>query len=599
MTQTQQQDSVGAKLGEAVEMINRLTWRSMKVGVGAVTGAPAMLRFMRADPLGLGEAFWSFWGAALRDPLHLAQAPVSLMLDYLALSKRLSMQALGLTAEPLVEPEKGDRRFRDQAWEKHLAFGALKQSYLLTARWFLDTVRDVEGLEPATARKVEFYTQQLTDAMAPTNFLATNPEALRETARSGGLNLLRGFDNMLEDLARGGSAPGISMAEPDHFEVGVDLAATPGQVVFENELMQLIQYQPTTAEVARRPVLLVPPPMNKFYILDLRQENSLVRWLVSQGQTVLCVSWVNPDARHAQRSFDDYVVDGIEAALGAVERATGEREVNVLGYCYGGILLLGALAAHAVEGDDRVASATCLTTMVDFTDVGEIRVFLDNARFPQLARSIEEEGYLDGRALSNAFRMLRANELVWAYFVNNYLLGKEPAPFDLLFWNADATNMPAAMHTWFIRNMYLENRLRSPGGVEVKGVPVDLGAIQIPSFFVSTAADHIAPWRSCYPATQLLGGPVEFVLGEAGHIAGVVSPPGRSKYGYWSGACCPSDPDAWREAATYNEGSWWPAWSAWLEQRAGGQVPARRPGDGALAPIEPAPGRYVRVAVGA
>jgi len=364
-------------------------------------------------------------------------------------------------------------------------------------------------------------------------------------------------------------------------------------VVYENDLIQLIQYTPTTEQVARRPLMIVPPWINKYYILDLRPKNSFVKWAVDQGHTVFVLSWVNPDETLAQKTFEDYMLEGPLAALDAIERATGEREVNAVGYCLGGTLLACTLSYMTAKGDDRVKSATYLTTMVDFAEAGELSVFIDEEQLAALEARMKEKGYLDANAMATTFNMLRANDLIWSFVVNNYLLGKDPFPFDLLYWNSDSTRMPAAMHSFYLRNMYQENRLVTPGGITLAGVPIDLGRIKQPSFILSTKEDHIAPWTSTYAATRLYGGPVKFVLSASGHIAGVVNPPAAEKYCYWTNGRPPKTPEAWLQKAEQHAGSWWPEWQKWVARFAGGKVPARHPGDGDLVPVEDAPGRYV------
>jgi polyhydroxyalkanoate synthase len=384
------------------------------------------------------------------------------------------------------------------------------------------------------------------------------------------------------------------MTSSDAFHIGENVATTPGKVIYQNELMQLIQYAPSTSEVRQRPLLIVPPWINKFYILDLRPENSFIRWAVAQGHTVFVISWANPDAGLAEKTFEHYMDEGILAALDAVEQATHERTVNTIGYCLGGTLLASTLAYLVMKDEERIASATYFVSLVDFTDVGDMAVFIDEEQLAALESRMQQRGFLDAHDMATSFNMLRANDLIWSFVVNNYLLGKEPLPFDLLYWNADATRMPAAMHSFYLRNMYHENRLSQPGGIALKGVPIDLRLIETPSFFLSTREDHIAPWRSTYAATQIYGGPITFVLAASGHIAGVISPPG-SKYGHWRNPKLPPKADDWLQGAQACAGSWWPFWDEWVEQFAGGMVEARTPGDGDLSAIEDAPGSYVRV----
>jgi polyhydroxyalkanoate synthase len=546
-------------------------------------------------PMAIGAAFFEMTARMMSDPAKLVQAQMSLWNDYMRLWQQTTQRFLGGAAgEPLAEPLPEDRRFRDQAWSDNALFDFIKQSYLLTARCLQGAVKDVEGLDERTARKIDFYTRQFVDALAPSNFVLTNPEVLRATIESRGENLLHGLKNLLDDLDRGKGHLAISMTDMAAFKIGENVAATPGKVVHQNDLIQLIQYTPTTERAKRRPLLIIPPWINKFYILDLRPRNSFIRWAVEQGHTVFVISWVNPDERLAAKSFEDYMREGPLAALDAMEPATGERTANVIGYCLGGTLLAATLAYMTAKRDTRIKSATYFVTMVDFTEAGELSVFIDEEQLQALEQRMNKKGYLEARDMHTTFNMLRANDLIWSFVVNNYLLGKSPFPFDLLYWNADSTRMPAAMHSFYLRKMYQENLLAKPGGISLDGVPIDLRRIKTPSFLLSTREDHIAPWRSTYAATQLYGGPVKFVLSASGHIAGVVNPPG-SKYGHWESDNNPPTPEEWLAGATQVADSWWPAWQRWVARYAGGEVPARHPGDGKLTPIEDAPGSYVKV----
>jgi len=549
-----------------------------------------------ADPLNLGQAFLEMTQKMMANPMVMMQAQIDLWQDYLNLWASTTRRFLGESSDPVIEPSRDDRRFKDPSWSENTVFDFIKQSYLLTARWMQNTVHQVDGLDGPTARKVDFYTKQFVDAMAPTNFVLTNPEVLRETLESGGENLVRGLEHLLDDLERGKGKLRISMTDQEAFKVGENLATSPGQVVFQNDLMQLIQYSPSTETVAKTPLLIIPPWINKFYILDLREKNSFIRWAVSQGLTVFVVSWVNPDTNLASKRFEDYMNEGPLAALDAIEQATGERQANVIGYCLGGTLLASALAVMTAKGDDRVKSATYFTTMIDFQEAGDLSVFIDEEQLAMLEERMNERGYLEGSEMATTFNMLRANDLIWSFVVNNYLMGKDPFPFDLLYWNSDSTRMPAAMHSFYLRKMYLENKLIQPGGIELSGVPIDLRTIKTPSFVLSTKEDHIAPWKSTYAAVGTYSGPVKFVLAGSGHIAGVVNPPdpAKPKYGYWTYSRKVKNPDAWFEKAEQHEGSWWPEWRRWLDKFSGPQVPARQPGDGKLKAIEPAPGRYVK-----
>jgi len=551
------------------------------------------------DPLGVGSSFMALTARMMAQPEVVVRAQFDAWRSYLDLWHHTSRRMLGLESEAPIETPGSDRRFRHESWDDNPVFEFIKQSYLLAARTVQAAVSEVEGLDERTARKIDFYTRQFVDALAPSNFVMTNPEVLAETARSGGRNLLNGLQNLLEDLETGDGELRIRMTDSEAFELGRNVATTPGKVVYQNELMQLIQYAPATAQVCRRPLLIVPPWINKFYILDLQPRNSFIRWVVEQGHTVFVVSWVNPDERHRDKQFEDYMLDGPVAALDAIERAIGEREVNVIGYCIGGTLMAATLAWMAARGDRRIASATFFTAMIDFSEPGELGVFIDDDQLAALEAQMSERGYLDGKSMATTFNMLRANDLIWSFVVNNYLLGKEPFPFDLLYWNSDSTRMPAQMHSFYLRKMYHENVFKDPGGVTLAGEPIDVRRIDVPVYFVSTREDHIAPWQSTYAGARLLGGPVRFTVGMSGHIAGVVNPPAAGKYGYWSrdGVAQP-DPQDWLAGASEQSGSWWPDWERWLRGFCGGEVGPRTPGAGALAAIEDAPGSYVKVRSG-
>jgi polyhydroxyalkanoate synthase len=547
-----------------------------------------------SDPLNIGQAFFDMTARMMANPAQLVEAQISLWRDYMTLWQTAAKRMMGEPAEPVIKPAPDDRRFKDALWDESYVFDFIKQSYLLTARWMQSTVKNVEGLDDKTAKKVDFYTRQFVDAMAPSNFAVTNPEVIRSTLESGGENLVKGLSNLLTDLERGKGQLAIKMTDMEAFKVGENIAVTPGKVVYQNALMQLIQYEPTTEKVLKRPLLIMPPWINKYYILDLREKNSFIKWAVSQGHTVFVVSWVNPDAALADKSFEDYMMLGPFAALDAIKKATGEREVNVIGYCLGGTLLAATLAYMAVTGDDRFASATFFTTMVDFKEAGELSVFIDEEQLAALEERMSEKGYLDARAMATTFNMLRANDLIWSFVVNNYLLGKDPFPFDLLYWNADSTRMPAAMHSFYLRQMYQENKL-SQGEITLLNTKIDLTKIKLPVFILSTREDHIAPWKSTYAATQLYKGPVRFTLAASGHIAGVVNPPAAKKYSHWVNDKNPPTPEEWLKTAQEKPGSWWPEWHDWVKQYGGGEVAARKPGDGKLKVIEDAPGSYVKV----
>jgi poly[(R)-3-hydroxyalkanoate] polymerase subunit PhaC len=544
--------------------------------------------------LAIGAAFFEMTARLMADPSRLVEAQLSLWHDYMMLWQRTAQRFLGGSAEPVIETSSGDRRFRDAAWSDNTLFDYIKQSYLLAARWIHGVVSDVEGVDERTARKVDFYTRQFVDALAPSNFAMTNPEVIRATIASRGENLLHGLQNLLDDLERGKGRLAIRMTDMAAFRIGRNIATTPGKVVYQNDLMQLIQYTPTTETVKRRPLLIIPPWINKYYILDLRPDNSFIRWAVGEGQTVFVISWVNPDGRLAGKTFEDYMREGPLAALDAIAAATGARAVNAIGYCLGGTLLAATLAYMTAKRDRRIKSATYFVAMVDFAEAGELSVFIDEEQLQALEQRMNAKGYLEGRDMATTFNMLRANDLIWSFVVNNYLLGKSPFPFDLLYWNADSTRMPAAMHSFYLRNMYQENLLAQPGGITLGGVALDLRRITTPSFVLSTREDHIAPWRSTYAATRLYAGPVKFVLSASGHIAGVINPPG-GKYGHWENDDNPPTAEQWLAGATARPGSWWPLWEGWVARHGGGEAAPRQPGGGKLAAIEDAPGSYVQV----
>jgi polyhydroxyalkanoate synthase subunit PhaC len=550
------------------------------------------------DPLNLGSTVLELTARILADPAPIVRAQLSLWQDYLRLWQNAGQRLLGQPVDPIVEPERGDRRFRDPAWDDHAVFDFIKQSYLLTSRWLVDTVNNLDGFDDKTRQKIDFYTRQFVDAMAPSNFVATNPEVLRATLESRGANLLHGLNHLLEDLARGEGRLAIKMTDLEAFELGHNLALTPGKVIYQNDLMQLIQYAPSTEQVYRRPLLIMPPWINKYYILDLRPKNSFIKYAVDQGFTVFVISWVNPDERHAEKTFEDYMVEGPLAALDAIEQAAGEREANVIGYCLGGTLLACTLAYLATKRERRIAAASFFTALTDFARPGELGVFIDEEQLAAMDQMMAKRGYLEGREMATTFNMLRANDLIWSFVVNNYLLGKEPFPFDLLYWNSDSTRMPYAMHSFYLHKFYQENKLVEPGGITLCDVAVDLRKIRLPVYMLSTREDHIAPWATTYAATQLYRGDTRFVLAGSGHIAGVVNPPTQQKYGYWTNDRLPPDPADWLDGATEHPGSWWPDWAAWNAAKSGPRTPARQPGDGKLKPLEDAPGAYARMRAG-
>jgi polyhydroxyalkanoate synthase len=551
------------------------------------------------DPLNITGTFLDFTAKLMADPDKMVQAQIALWQDYAKLWQATADRMMGKPAEPVAEVAKGDKRFNDAAWRDEAIFDHIKQSYLLTSRWLMGLTKEATGLDDHARRKVEFHVKQFVDAMAPTNFVATNPQVLKATMESGGENLVKGLRNVLEDMQRGGGRLAIRQTDMEAFEVGRNVATSPGKVVFQNDMMQLIQYAPSTAEVYERPLLIVPPWINKFYILDLKPENSFIKWAVDQGYTVFVISWVNPDARLRHKSFEDYMLEGPLAALDAIEKAIGTRDVSAIGYCIGGTLMAATLAYNAAGNDTRIGNCTFFTAQIDFTDAGELTVFIDEEQIANIEKLIEQRGYMDGAEMATTFNMLRSNDLIWSFVVNNYLLGKEPMPFDLLFWNSDATRLPASMHSYYLRNMYLKNLLVQQGGVTLAGVPIDLRRVQIPCYIQAGKEDHIAPAPSVYKLTKIFSGPLRFMLAGSGHIAGVVNPPRAKKYQYWINEAAttsyPATLEEWRAGATETPGSWWPDWDRWLSAQSGPKVAARVPGAGGLPAIEDAPGSYVKV----
>ena len=549
------------------------------------------------DPLKLTQTFTDFTARMLADPNRLLQAQMELWGQYMKLWQVTAQRMMGQKVEPVAEPAKGDKRFADPAWRDEVVFDYLKQSYLLTARWLQGTIKEVEGVDDKTAQKVEFYTRQFMDAMSPSNFAMTNPQVVKATIESKGENLVKGLQNLLTDLERGKGNLAIRQTDMKAFKVGGNVATSPGKVVFQNEVLQLIQYAPATEQVWQMPLLIVPPWINKFYILDLKPQNSFIKWAVEHGYTVFVISWVNPGEELINLTFEDYMKKGPLAALDAIEKATGEKKVSAIGYCIGGTLMATTLAYMAARGDDRIAAITFFTAQVDFTEPGELGVFIDEDQLAGVEEVMSKKGYLEGTEMATTFNMLRANDLIWSFVVNNYLMGKDPFPFDLLFWNADATRMPAAMHSYYLRNMYQKNLLAKPGGLTIDNVPIDLRKIAIPVYLQAGKDDHIAPAKSVYKATQLFSGPVRFMLAGSGHIAGVVNPPAAKKYQHWLNETAKNPPtlDEWRAGATEYPGSWWNDWDKWLSAKSGTKVPARVPGSGGLPAIEDAPGSYVKV----
>jgi len=531
----------------------------------------------------------------LSDPKRALELQTSLGRAYLDLWASAVKRMAGEAAPPSAVTETKDKRFADPEWSSNQFFDFLKQTYLLTSQWADRLVQGAADLDPHVKKKAEFYVKQIANAISPSNFVLTNPELLRETLISNADNLVRGMNMLTEDIKAGNGTLKISQSDSSVFEVGRNLALTPGKVIFQNELMQLIQYEPATEQVHKYPLLIVPPWINKFYILDLAPEKSYIKWCVDNGITVFVISWVNPDAHLAEKSFEEYMREGPLAALDAIEKITGEKKVHAVGYCVGGTLLAITLAWLAAKKQNRAVSATLFAAQVDFAHAGDLLVFVDEERIKALETHMNEQGYLEASRMATAFNMLRSNDLIWPYVVNNYLRGKKPYPFDILYWNSDATRMPAANHSFYLRNCYLDNKL-SKGEMKIAGVTLDLKRIKVPIYNLATREDHIAPAKSVLEGSKYFGGPVKYVLAASGHIAGVVNHPDKKKYQYWTGpAPTGADIDKWLARAKAHTGSWWPDWLDWLKALDAKMVPARKVGGGKLKPIEDAPGSYVKV----
>jgi len=562
------------------------------------------------DPLNLTSTFTALLKSMAANPAVMMEAQFQLWREYMGLWERTATRMLGGDAKPVVAPASGDKRFRDKDWEENQVFDFIKQSYLLTANWMQETTAKATGdLDAKTRKRIEFYTKQFADAIAPTNFVLTNPEVLRTTLQSNGENLVKGLNNLLEDLDSESGQLSIRQSA-DAFRIGENIATAPGKVVFRNALIELLQFEPTTEKVYEKPLLIFPPWINKFYILDLRPENSFIRWAVNQGYTVFVASWVNPDRKLAQKTFQDYMREGIFAALDAVKDATGVEKVNTIGYCIGGTLLSATLAYMAATKDERVNSATFFAAQADFSEAGDLQIFIDDEQLESMKQTMEAAGgVLEGKKMGTTFNMLRANDLIWSFVVSNYLLGKEPAPFDLLYWNSDTTRMPEATHLFYLREFYKNNAL-SQGKMSFDNVKLDLKKVKAPIYLQSAKEDHIAPFRSVYKSTQLFGGPVRFIIAGSGHIAGVINPPSAKKYQYWTNDAAgagtdgkivgpyPATVEEWQAGTTEHPGSWWGDWDAWLSKISGKKVAARVPGDGKLKVLGDAPGEYVKVKAG-
>ncbi|WP_300529933.1 class I poly(R)-hydroxyalkanoic acid synthase [Maricaulis sp.] len=559
----------------------------------ALEGDPVM---PQADPFHSAPEFGEVWTEIVSHPELVMQAQADLMKGYLDLWTNTTKRVVTGDVDPAIKPEPGDKRWRSKDWSENPVFDAIKQSYLLNQHFLMGLVRGVDGVDERTKRKVEFLTKQMTDALAPTNFALTNPDVLRETMQSRGENLTRGLKHLMADLEKGKGRLALTQTDMEGFKVGEDIATTAGKVVFQNDIIELIQYEPTTETVKQRPLLIAPPWINKYYILDLREKNSMVRWLTKQGFTVFLISWVNPGPELKDKTFEDYMHEGLFAAIDAIEEATGETSVNTVGYCVGGTMLASALAYLEATGKpERIASATFFAAQTDFELAGDLLLFIDDEWMKEIERLMDAQGgVLDGRTMADTFNLLRSNDLVWSFTINNYLLGRQPQAFDLLFWNADQTRMPKALHLWYLDNMYKNNRL-SKGELSMDNVKLDLGAVKTPIYMQASRDDHIAPYPSVYKGAKRFGGPVRFMMAGSGHIAGVINHPDANKYQHWTNDALPDTVDEWIADAEEHPGSWWLDWRGWLYERSGENVPARVPGDGNLAVIRKAPGENVLV----
>mgnify|MGYP003640346896 CR=1 FL=1 len=559
----------------------------------ALEGDPVL---PNADPFHSAPEFKEVWGQIVSQPDLMMKAQADLVKGYLDLWTNTTKRVFDGSQTPAIKPEPGDKRWRSDDWTENPVFDAIKQSYLMNQHFLMGLVHGVEGVDDRTKRKVEFLTKQMTDALSPTNFALTNPDVLRETMRTQGANLTQGLQNLMADLDAGDGRLALRQTDMDGFRVGVDLATTPGKVVFQNEIIELIQYSPTTENVKARPLLIAPPWINKFYILDLRAKNSMIRWLTEQGITVFLISWVNPGKELKDKTFEDYMHQGLFAAIDAIEEATGETSVNTVGYCVGGTLLASALAYLEASGKpERIASATFFAAQTDFELAGELLLFVDDVWIDEIERIMDAQGgVLDGRTMADTFNLLRSNDLVWSFVVNNYLMGRQPQAFDLLFWNADQTRMPKALHLWYLKNMYRDNKL-SKGELDFDGVKLTLGDIKTPVYMQASRDDHIAPFPSVYRGAKAFGGPVRYMMAGSGHIAGVINHPDAHKYQYWTNDALPATAEDWLAGAEEHPGSWWFDWRDWLYERSGKDVAARVPGEGKLKVIRDAPGENVLV----
>jgi polyhydroxyalkanoate synthase len=541
-----------------------------------------------------GEAYSKYLQECFRHPWAATKQSASVGKSYFNVLKQTIKQLAGKETEATISPEKGDLRFNHAGWSDNTWFNFIKQMYLVTGQAWLDSIHSMPGLDDKARFRAEFFVRQFVNAMSPSNYVLTNPELLEITIKHRGKNLFNGLQRFVKDLEQSSDSLKISMTDDQAFKLGENIATTPGKVVYRSELFELIQYTPTTEKVASTPLVIFPPFVNKYYILDLSSKNSYVKWAVEQGNTVFMVSWVNPEAEHRNLGFDRYVTEGVLKALEAVEQQTGIREINTVGYCIGGTLLMTALAYMASRRlKPRVKSATLLTTLTDFSDPGDIGVFIDDHTIKAIEDSNNQKGYFDGRAMAVSFSLLRENSLYWNYFIQNYLKGESPVAFDLLYWNSDSTNITAACHNDMLRKFYIENQLVKAGSYNIDGTKIDLSKIKTPLYFISTHQDHIAKWKITYEGAKLCKANSTFVLGESGHIAGIVNPPAKGKYSYWTNDTLEEKAEQWLEGAEHHSGSWWSHWNDWLDTYKGKLIEARTPEQGTMEILGDAPGSYV------
>ena len=578
---------------ERLELMGQIAERSEKLLQAFTTGSKQASKGIEtADPLSLAPIIHELMSRMVKNPTSLIETQLTLWQNYIELWQKTSKRLLGQSVVPMTKPSPGDRRFRDADWDDDAIFNIIKQSYLLTTRWMAQTVEDFDELDQTARQKIDFYTRQFVDAIVPSHVVTTNPEILRATLASGGDNLLRGLNHLLMDLERGPDNGGDEPKALSAFELGKTIASTPGKVVFQNDLMQLIHYEPATESVYKHPLLMIPPWINKYYIFDLQAENSLVKFALDQGFAVFVISWADPVEHQTDKSFERYVLEGPIAALDAMASSIGKSKVNAVGYGLGGTLLAATLGYMEAKQDRRIKSATLLNTLTDFENPGELGVFINEEQLAAIDQPDTDEDGVDNKELAATYSMLRANDLIWSFVIDNYLFGDEPLPFDLLHWNADTTAIPHALHGFYLQDLYQKNMLVRPDGIILDGVPIDLGKVRTPIYMLSAREDHIAPWMSTYAATQVFRGKVTFVLTGSGHIRGILNPPGSSKHGHWLNDNLPADPKDWLEGATQKQGSWWQHWQQWLAGHAGVKVEAKQPGKGKLGVIEAAPGRY-------